>query len=635
MNSEGTQSAVAWDVAAIATALLFLVCLLIWGHRVHTVGLDDTEEDDGYALKTDFIRAGFLPPDPFRPLLYPILAAGGAVIAGTSFDGGRVVSSVAAALLALATYWLGRRLLTREAAYVALLCVAVNYWIITCGVLVATDMTFAAFVVLAMVLMLRVRQDGACPRDVVALAFLMSLAFFTRYTAIAFFPFALAVVAQSSTGDSENHVVRRVALFLGASFLFLIPHFALTYLVFGSPLHNENWRNVYMKLFAPDDSSVLHATSGPSTLIQSVAQSPHAFLMSLAEQLHTFVSATMVQLGGSGMAGGIFTVLAVLGLVAALALPTRRGWGIILSAAGGYLLFICATFYPQQRFLLPLVPVLYLLAATAVWSFGGRLASSRMVRGVAAVSLVAITAASTIANLHAFVAEHPYKELDAARQLETRYGTGIVVIGTFENFAPHVRYTYASIRKNLEGATNADDVHARLAALIDQWKPQFVLLDGSSRAPAAWRSPASWSGLLTPLDLNPDVLAFRTVHSEIEQSPLVTVEELLGDWKYGYTTLTFNRDRTLDAVAGTFVQRMKYRFQDGELEIRVDDVPSARSVRVGRYRLTKNTIGGADAFKFELIEDPEFPRRWALVAHWWVRANGGEVRTVRTGRPGQ
>jgi hypothetical protein len=111
------------------------------------------------------------------------------------------------------------------------------------------------------------------------------------------------------------------------------------------------------------------------------------------------------------------------------------------------------------------------------------------------------------------------------------------------------------------------------------------------------------------------------------------MDELLGSWTYRYTTLTFTRAGTMEGIAGKFVHRMEYRFQNGELEIWVDTGPAARSRSVGRYRLTKNKVGGKDALKFELIDDPEFPRRWAFIAHWWVRSNGSDANSVSANTP--
>src|SRR5262249_58335165 len=87
---------------------------------------------------------GHLPHDPFRPPLYPLLAAALSFVVGDAFAAARLISNASAAALAWLAWRTGRRLAGPEAGAWAMALAAANpaLWIL--GQHATTDMLFGA-----------------------------------------------------------------------------------------------------------------------------------------------------------------------------------------------------------------------------------------------------------------------------------------------------------------------------------------------------------------------------------------------------------------------------------------------------------------------------------------------------------
>ena len=92
------------DRAAYLLAALFTLFVFVFGWQFHPVQTGGAENDH-YVERADAVLAGELPEDPYRPLLYPLLAAaGGAVLGGDTFFAAKLVSNTAAGGLVLLCY---------------------------------------------------------------------------------------------------------------------------------------------------------------------------------------------------------------------------------------------------------------------------------------------------------------------------------------------------------------------------------------------------------------------------------------------------------------------------------------------------------------------------------------------------
>lgn len=242
------------DAAAGLLIAGFVLFLLLFGARFHTIEIPDSAENDGYVAQADEIRAGNIPRDPYHPLLYQALAAGAGALLDDSFAGARIVSSLMAGLFLLMTYLAGRAYFGGGVALFSVAALALNHNVITTGMDAATDMCFSALAAAVLFFSLRA-IERPCPASAVLTAFAFSLAYFTRYSALFLVPAILvALLAPAARAGARERIVR-LAVFAAAAALFLAPHFVLTYKVFGSPFYNENWKNLAFKLHGGGDWS--------------------------------------------------------------------------------------------------------------------------------------------------------------------------------------------------------------------------------------------------------------------------------------------------------------------------------------------------------------------------------------------
>ncbi len=175
------------DRLAWLAALVLLLALALTGRRYHWVEEAGTAERDGYVAQAEQLRAGSLPHDPYRPLLYPLLIAAVTPLTGDAFAAARLLSNVAAAALAWLAWACGRRLAGAAAGAWAMALAAVNpnVWVI--GQHATTDMLFAALGAACLLAALRYLQQPAWLPALLCGAAL-GLAIFTRANAIVLLP---------------------------------------------------------------------------------------------------------------------------------------------------------------------------------------------------------------------------------------------------------------------------------------------------------------------------------------------------------------------------------------------------------------------------------------------------------------
>jgi hypothetical protein len=431
------------DRRALLAAFLLFAGLALFGARYHWVEEAGSAERDGYVRQAEQIRAGEIPRDPYRPLLYPLLTAGLSFPTGDPFAAARLISNLSAAALALLAYAFGRRLagpgqpelgpLAGGWAF-ALVAVNPNLWIL--GQHVSTDMLFAALAAAALLAGLAYMDE---PRLGTALAggLALGLAVFTRSNAVFLVP-GLALAwwlgggkghkgqqgLQGLQGQGEERPGARVGHLAAAAAvcaLVLIPHWILRQAVFGSPFYDENWKNVAWKLYGYPDWSYLDRVPF-SGLGEIVRRDPGAILRGGLSELARFAMSGVSQLLGTSL----HTVLFVAGSIVALGRrPRAAAWTL---AAGA--LFLGATafaFFTWGRLLLLLLPLAGGLSAQSLSSGrgGGRL------RAAFAALFVLLLALKTFAfRLPAFVAHHPYREVAVLRQLDASLPPGVPVAGT-------------------------------------------------------------------------------------------------------------------------------------------------------------------------------------------------------------
>jgi hypothetical protein len=413
------------DLLALGGAVLLFVALALFGARYHWVEEAGTAERDGYVAQAETLRAGHLPRDPFRPPLYPLLAAGLSVAVGDAFTAARLISNAAAAALAWLAWWTGRRLAGPLAGAWAMALAAVNpnLWIL--GQHVTTDMLFGALGAAALAAGLAY-LDNARRLAALAAGTALGLAAFTRGNALFLAPGLLAAwwLAPGARRARVGHLAGAAL----AAAAVMAPCWALRQAAFGSPFHDENWKNLAWKLHGFPDWSYLDRVPYRS-LWEVVADDPLGVLRGGFAELARF-------LAGGGLAQLLGTWAHVLlfaaGAAWALALR-RRGAGWLLAAGGLFVAAVAFFFFTWGRFLLLLIPAAYALALApfAGTAGGGVSRRGRLAANALAALLVALLAVKTFAfRLPDFVSRHPYREVAAVASLAPRLPPGARIAGT-------------------------------------------------------------------------------------------------------------------------------------------------------------------------------------------------------------
>ncbi len=511
---------------ALAAAGLLFVALALFGARYHWVEEAGTAERDGYVAQAETILAGHLPHDPFRPPLYPLLAAGLSFVLGGPFAAARLLSNAAAAALAWLAFRTGRELAGPVGGAevggwaLALAAVNPNLWIL--GQHVTTDMLFAAFGAAALAAGLAYLRSAGRASAWAAGVFL-GLAAATRGNAIFLLPGLLAAW-WLAPGPRRRRLADLAAAALAAA-VALAPVWVIRQIAFGSPFHDENWKNLAWKLHGYPDWSYLDRVPYRS-LAEVVAGDPWGVLRGGAAELWRFAAG-----GGLAQLLGTWAHVALFAAGAACALAhRRRGAGWLLAAGGLFLAAVAFSFFTWGRFLLLLVPACYALAFSPLAqpddpAAGGRPRLSALLpwgRGLAA-ALVLLLAVKTFAfRLPAFVADHPYREVAALQRLARRLPPGARLAGTSPFLGRYLpqpgRYLYAPDAFGPEVADPALYL-AHLHTLLNRERAAYLVVGEEDRRdrPAALsaasgggppRPPAPW---LVPLAREGNVVVWKVL----------------------------------------------------------------------------------------------------------------------------
>lgn len=525
----GGNGAAAADRLALAAALALLLALALYGSRVHWVEEAGTAERDGYVGQAELLRSGSLPRDPYRPLLYPLLTAAMSPLAGGAFAAARLLSNLAAAGLAWLAYAYGRRLAGAAAGGWAMALAAVNpnLWIL--GQHVTTDMLFAALAAASLLAGLRYLQaPAAAPALAAGLA--LGLAAFTRANALFLVPalaaaWLLAAPTESvprepaDVGQGPRRRLGHLALAAAAAVVVLLPHWALRHAQFGNPFHDENWKNLALKLYGWPDWSYLDRVPFRS-LAAVVAHDPAAVLRGGLAELGRFATAGAAQLLGTWAHVVLFGAGALWALAPSgsprgtrrlLQRParTRRAAAWLLFALGTFLVATAFAFFTWGRLLLLLLPGAYALGF-APWGgapdgrddagagrFGGR--RRRLVLAAIGAAAVLLLAVKTFAyRLPAFAARHPYVEVETLRRLDAELPPGAALGGSSPFLGRYLRHRYVALPDAFGPETARPDLYyAKLRPLLRRESVAYLVIgtvDLRSRPPQLLgpRAPVSW-----------------------------------------------------------------------------------------------------------------------------------------------
>jgi hypothetical protein len=530
--------AVPAEVIAVVAAGVLLLALALYGARVHWVEEAGTAERDGYVSQAELLLSGSLPRDPYRPLLYPLLAAALAPLSGGPFAAARLLSNLAAAGLAWLAFAYGRRLAGAAAGGWAMALAAVNpnLWII--GQHVTTDMLFAALAAASLLAGLHYLRAPAAP-PALAAGLTLGLAAFTRANALFLVPaligaWLLAVPraearpapagprASATGAGGRRQGLGHLAMAAGAAVLVLLPHWALRYAQFGNPFYDENWKNLALKLYGWPDWSYLERVPFRS-LAAVVSHDPAAVLRGGLAELWRFATAGAAQLFGTWAhvlliaAGALWTVAPRGTRRLGQPLQPRHLWAVrepawLLFALLSFLIATAFAFFTWGRLLLLLLPGAYALAF-APWgevpdgrgAGAGTLGRRRWRPVLAAIGAAAVLllAVKTFAyRLPAFAARHPYVEVALLRRLDAELPAGAALGGSSPFLGRYLRHRYVALPDACGPETARPELYyARLRPLLRRAGVAYLVIgqvDLRSRprqllgpgAPVPWLAPA-------------------------------------------------------------------------------------------------------------------------------------------------
>jgi 4-amino-4-deoxy-L-arabinose transferase-like glycosyltransferase len=365
--------------------------------------------------------------------------------------GARTVSNLAACGLALTAFGFGARLRDRRAGLwsMGLVIANPNVWIF--GEQAATDMLFAclaAAALLAGLAYLRRPSAGAALAAGVAAA----LAAWVRGNAALLVPPLLVAWALSSR---DRRRPAHLALALGAAVVVLAPLWWLRWRLFGAPFYDDNSRNLWWKLYAHGDWSLLERAP-PSSFKGLVLGAPLAIVTSALREFGRFFTGELPPL-----MGGWWSV-PPLAVAAVTAVRARRREPLLLLAALAIFTFgVAAVFFTSVRLMLVWIPVASALAIGACHELAQTLRPSdgRRWATAASVVLVALTLAGTsLSRLPAFVGRHPYAEVAALRPLDRELGADQALAGTAPFLQRYLTHRYVHLTDET-GLSGVDDYH--------------------------------------------------------------------------------------------------------------------------------------------------------------------------------
>jgi hypothetical protein len=443
-------------------AILLFVGLAIFGARYHWVEGAGTAERDAFVDKAELVLRGQFPRDLFRPPLYVLLAAALSPLVGSAFVAARLISNLAACGLVLTAFGFGARLRDRQVGLwsMGLVLVNPNVWIF--GEQAATNMLFACFAASALLAGLSYlrRPSG---RAAVAAAVACALAEWVRGNATTLVPalwLAYLLAPKRSlagAGPAGGRSPAHLGWALGGAIVVMAPLWWLRWRYFGSPFHDENWRNLWWKLHAHSDWSLLESGGPRSSFGRLILGEPLAVAGAALRELGNFFASTL-----PALVGGWWCVPPL--VMAAVAAIRRRSADALylLFALGTFTFGVAAVFFTWDRFMLLWIPIAAALSVAECHRVaeswrppGGVLPGGAMV----SAGLIAVTFTSTVVwKLPSFVRQHPYAEVAALAPADREIAGDEALAGTAPFLQRYFKHRYVHLPDDT-GLHGVDDYH--------------------------------------------------------------------------------------------------------------------------------------------------------------------------------
>ncbi len=400
-----------------ATPVLVGVMIILWmgallpAMTAHvTLARPGVENDFRVFATRDTLETVFQ-ADGFYNLGYPLLLwLVRPLTHDNPFLAARLISLLAGGVLIAGGYLLARSLLSPGVAFLAAGCLALSGIVVQYGLLVGSDMPFAALMTLAVAVTFHVRRRSHALLALIGGAF-AGTAFLVRHPGLLLMPWG-AVTLWYIAG-------RRPALLFGLGFvLAAAPQLVVNTLQTGQPLFNQQAKNIWLAVYANTDWGRWDEVPNSIGLFEVIGRDPLRFLTNWSRNVVGFIGAGAEDVSEFGRAeqlrllGWPANWLAIGGLVAAgwLAWQHRadRRWLALLALIALYVAAI-ATAFILPRFFLPLTP---LYAVAAAWAIAQLWTDQRYLLAAALIIVVLLSPGPMTAT-QAVLAAQPADEVAA------------------------------------------------------------------------------------------------------------------------------------------------------------------------------------------------------------------------------
>lgn len=512
------------DVFVCLIIVIFLIFMAWFGAEFHYVEFCYATEYDRYVEKADQLRQGILPADHYHGLFYPLLAAAMGILMGDTFAGARTVSTLAAGGLLSLTYLLGARCFDRKVALLATLALALNSLVITCGLETATDMLFSLLGLACLLLSMKLLEHPNT-RTIIGLGVCFSLAYFTRYTAVAALPCLFLALWLCPFPSNRRKLLGALTLAITV-LVCLLPHFALNTYMFGGPFNTKAVDSLSTKLgihagvafvYNPDVTSMTNLMmTQPALVCMSFFQSVREWAV---DGLIGWVAGNSLFL-----ASALFTVTFFGGVVASLMRADRRV-SLLLLYLATYFIIMCVFLVTMPRFFLPILPLCMLIAVRFMteespnegYLFKGIRVTKWILALVVFLALLPVGAFQVMSDM--VLPRHPYQELAAAKRLEIDAGKNIVVAGTFPFFQRYVGYRYHHLNSDFgnKGPQEAMDYFRKLRLTLKENKADYIIVGSPSLGsrPTELLTGQGLPDYLQPEVLKRDLAVYRVLKDRL------------------------------------------------------------------------------------------------------------------------
>lgn len=397
-------------IAFTVVAAVAVVCL-------RTVEVE--AEYDRYHQIAEHLLQGRMAWDRFHPFGYPMLVAGVLWLVGNSLVAGGLVSAAAAGVVIWATSRIADRL-RPGAGLAAALLVASNGVVWVYATMASSDMTAVAAMFAAVAVLVSAPSMPSAKRALV-IGLLLGFAASVRITSLIGLVIVGLWLLDAGPDTTRGCHRRRLAVvFASATGIVIgyLPQAIPATLLVGSPLHNDNWHNVYLKVVCNFDYECLQRTYDTGTLPTAVefvrAHAGDILRLGLTD---TWLACSQVlpsmAFGSTLPVSGLWLwplLLALVGLVLCSTAP-KIGWAL-LAITGALVLMTCFAFRPHTRVLLGALPVV----SAGIAVLCQALPRPWLRRG-ALVGCIALSVGFGVRSYAGFLADQPVAEVQLVQRL--------------------------------------------------------------------------------------------------------------------------------------------------------------------------------------------------------------------------